>query len=242
VTASAAPDPGGVAGILVCAGSGVRMGAPGDKLLLDLGGRTVLERSLDGMVAGGLADPIVVVASEGNLERVAALLQSRDATPALHLVLGGARRQDSVRAALEYLAEMAPPELVLVHDGARPLAGPELFRRVLEAAREHGAATASLPLRDACKETDGAGFVRRSLERSTLAAVQTPQAFAFQPLLRAHREGLAQSAVVDDDAELVERLGLPVRLVDGEEVNLKVTRPGDVEVLRALLGAGDGRS
>jgi 2-C-methyl-D-erythritol 4-phosphate cytidylyltransferase len=242
------------AGVLVCAGAGVRMGGPGDKLQQDLGGRPVVEWALGALVAAGL-DPIVVVASERNIEWLVALIERTEVEPALHLILGGARRQDSVRAALEYLATTpaksaagdggaaagrattaTPPELVLIHDGARPLAGAALLARVLEGAREDGAATAALPLRDACKETDGEGFVRRSLERATLVAVQTPQAFRFETLLRAHREGSSQGAVVDDDAELVERLGLPVRLVEGEARNLKVTTAEDLAMLRALLG------
>jgi 2-C-methyl-D-erythritol 4-phosphate cytidylyltransferase len=226
------------AAILVCAGSGVRMGAPGDKLFLDLGGRPVVEWALDAVVGSGEVDTVVVVASEGNLHSLAALVQRRVDGVALHLVLGGARRQDSVRAGLEYLAALpgaAGHDLVAVHDGARPLAGPDLLRRTLAAAREHGAATAAIAVRDSVKEADGQGFVRRSLERAALVAVQTPQAFRFDLLLRAHREGLARGAEVDDDAELVERLGLPVRLVEGEAANVKVTTPEDLVALRAHL-------
>jgi 2-C-methyl-D-erythritol 4-phosphate cytidylyltransferase len=122
-----------------------------------------------------------------------------------------------------------------VHDGARPLVPPGLVRAVVDAAAEHGAATAGLPLKNACKEVDDNGFVRRSLERASLVSVQTPQAFRFEILERAHREGLAQGAVVDDDAELVERLGCVVKVVPGEYRNIKITTPDDLAAAEAQL-------
>ncbi|HEV1998695.1 MAG TPA: 2-C-methyl-D-erythritol 4-phosphate cytidylyltransferase, partial [Candidatus Dormibacteraeota bacterium] len=131
--------------------------------------------------------------------------------------------------------EKSAPELVLVHDGARPLVPPDLVRAVVDAAREHGAATAGLPLKNACKEVGSDGFVTRSLERASLVSVQTPQAFLFELLSRAHREGRAQGSAVDDDAELVERLGEPVKVVPGDYRNLKITTPDDLAAAKAHL-------
>jgi 2-C-methyl-D-erythritol 4-phosphate cytidylyltransferase len=203
------------------------MGADSDKLLLPLRDRPVVAWSIAALERSGLVESVTVVVSEHNLESIAAIVQATTAQLPVDLVLGGPRRQDSIARAVEALAERNPA-MVLVHDGARPLVTPELVQAVLEAAAEHGAATAGLPLKNACKEVDDSGFVRRSLERSSLVSVQTPQAFRFEILARAHREGRAQGAVVDDDAELVERLGCPVKVVPGDYRNIKVTTPDDL--------------
>ncbi|MFN2464452.1 MAG: 2-C-methyl-D-erythritol 4-phosphate cytidylyltransferase [Candidatus Dormibacteria bacterium] len=223
-----------VAAILACAGSGVRMGGNSDKLLLDLQGRPVMAWAISALERSEVVDSITVAASENNIEAIAELLQRLDCALPVELVLGGRRRQDSVAMALEHLAESAP-DMVIVHDGARPLVSPGLVRTVLESATEHGAAIVGLPLKNATKEVDDRGFIRRSLERNTLVSVQTPQAFRFELLLRAHREGAAQGAVVDDDAELVERIGSPVKVVRGDYRNIKITTPDDIAVAEVHL-------
>ncbi|MEA2684763.1 MAG: 2-C-methyl-D-erythritol 4-phosphate cytidylyltransferase [Chloroflexota bacterium] len=210
------------------------MGSEGDKLLLLLRDRPVVAWAIEALEQSGVVDSILVVVSEHNLEPIARVVEETASALSVELVLGGARRQDSVGRAVDHLARN-PPEMVLVHDGARPLVPAELVRAVLEAAREHGAATAGLPLKNACKEVDDDGFVRRSLERSSLVSVQTPQAFRFEVLARAHREGRAQGAAVDDDAELVERIGAPVKVVPGDYLNIKITTPDDVAAAEAHL-------
>jgi 2-C-methyl-D-erythritol 4-phosphate cytidylyltransferase len=225
----------GVVAIVACAGSGLRMGGEADKLLLELRGRPVVAWAVAALEQSGAVDAIVMVASEANLDRLAAVMEHTETRLPVEMVLGGARRQDSVARAVDHLGAR-PPGLVLVHDGARPLVPSELVGSVVDAAREHGAATAGLPLKNACKEVDGRGFVRRSLERATLVSVQTPQAFSYEVLARAHREGAAQGAVVDDDAELVERIGHAVRVVPGEYRNIKITTPDDLAVAELYLG------
>jgi 2-C-methyl-D-erythritol 4-phosphate cytidylyltransferase len=212
------------------------MGAAGDKLLLRLRDRPVVAWSVAALDACPEIEALVVVASEHNLEDIAEVVDHLSTRLPLDLVIGGARRQDSVERAVAELAKLSP-EIVLVHDGARPLVSTDLLGRVINAAREHGAASAGLPLKNACKEIDDSGFVTRSIERSSLVSIQTPQAFHYEVLARAHREGRAQGAVVDDDAELVERLGLPVKIVDGEYRNIKITTPEDIPVLEAHLAA-----
>jgi len=203
------------------------MGGEGDKLLLNLRGRPVVAWSILALERSGVVDSVTVVASEANLERIAEALQGLEVMFPVEMVLGGRRRQDSVGRAVAHLTADAP-EMVLVHDGARPLVSPGLVRAVLESALEYGAATVGLPLKNATKVVDDRGFITRSLERSTLVSVQTPQAFRFEILQRAHQEGSAQGAVVDDDAELVERIGCPVKVVRGEYRNIKITTPDDV--------------
>jgi 2-C-methyl-D-erythritol 4-phosphate cytidylyltransferase len=208
------------------------MGLQSDKLLLRLRDRPVVAWAVLALDGCRLVESITVVASEHNLEELARVLDELPTTLPLELVLGGPRRQDSVGRAVHHLAGVSP-ELVVVHDGARPLVSSELLCKVIEAGEEHGAATAALPLKNACKEVDDAGFVKRSVERSSLVSVQTPQAFRFDILRRAHEEGQRTGAVVDDDAELVERLGLPVKVVDGEYSNIKITTGDDLPLLEA---------
>ena len=208
-----------------------------DKLLLRLQGRPVVAWSVLALDGCSQVDSITVVASENNLEELAAALNALPTRLPLELILGGARRQDSVGRAVDHLAAGAVPELVVIHDGARPLVSAQLLERVIDAATEHGAATAGLPLKNACKEVDEAGMVRRSVERASMMAIQTPQAFTFAALQRAHEEGRRQGAVVDDDAELVERLGLPVKVVEGEYRNIKITTAEDIPVLEAHVQA-----
>lgn len=211
------------------------MGGDADKLLLELGGRPVVAWSLNALARSGAVDSVIVVVSEANLARIAEAVKGVVPTIPVELVIGGARRQDSVARAVAHL-EAAGVEVVVVHDGARPLVSPELVRAVLQAARDDGAATVGLPLKDAVKAVGDGGFIRTSLERATLVSVQTPQAFRYEVLARAHREGTAQGAVVDDDAELVERIGSPVKVVPGDYRNIKITTPDDLAVAAVHLG------
>jgi 2-C-methyl-D-erythritol 4-phosphate cytidylyltransferase len=144
---------------------------------------------------------------------------------------GGDSRQQSVRAGL---ARLAGADYVLVHDAARPLATPALCRRVLRAAIESGAAFPGLPPRDAVKRVDGHRLVE-SLDRSRIVLAQTPQAFAYGLLLKAHLEANETGLAGDDDAQLVAATGHPVTVVEGEPANLKLTTAEDLEVLEALL-------
>jgi 2-C-methyl-D-erythritol 4-phosphate cytidylyltransferase len=200
-----------------------------DKLLAPLAGRTVLEHSLAAFVACPQVDAIVVVASEANQADVEALVE--DVAPEARVVLGGARRRDSVRAGLGALPRC---EFVVVHDGARPLVTVHMIEAALAGAREKDAAICAVPVGDTVKQADNYGFSRRTLDREGLWLAQTPQAFRLELLLRAHA---AYHDDVTDDAMLIEHLGLPVRIVAGSTRNLKVTTPDDLVLAEALLAA-----
>lgn len=144
------------------------------------------------------------------------------------VVGGGARRRDSVAAGMDALGEC---EVVCIHDGARPFCPPDLFVRVVEAAARHGAATAAVPCVDTIKRVAG-GVVVETLPRDSLVAVQTPQAFRLELLREAHR---ASDDDASDDCVLVERLGAPVAVVDGDPRNRKITHAEDIEWLRREL-------
>jgi len=173
----------------------------------------------------------VLVMASLNLKRGRDLVERYGFTKATALVKGGERRQDSVRLGLEALGGC---DYVAVHDGARPLVTPELIARGLEAARETGAAAPAIPIADTVKEAGPNGIVLRTLDRSRLWAVQTPQVFRYDLLLRAHREITAD---VTDDAAMVEALGEPVRLFEGSRANIKVTTVEDLTLIEALTAA-----
>ena len=215
------------AAIVLAAGESRRMGR--DKLLLRVAGRPLLTHSLDAFEACALVDQVVVVLAPSNAPEVLPLLTGYPKV--VRTCMGGRRRQDSVRAGLHTLASR---EWVVVHDGARPLVTPELIAAGVAAARETGAAAAALPVVETLKETDGHAIVRRTVPRDGLWAVQTPQVFRYDLLLRAHNAALGD---VTDDCALVEQIGGQVKLYPGARANLKVTTPEDVAIVDALLRA-----
>ena len=216
-----------VVALLMAAGYGRRFGAPEPKQFLPVAGRPVLRRAAEALLADGLVDDLLPVCAPGEEARVAALL---DGLPALPPVPGGAARQDSVRAGLEALAA-DPPDLVLVHDAARPVVPAGTVRGVLDALRDHPGAIPALPVSDTLKR-GAAGLVRGTVPRDGLFRAQTPQGFRFAALLAAHRNGPPGAT---DDAALIEAAGGAVALVPGSEENVKVTHPGDLERLEAAM-------
>jgi 2-C-methyl-D-erythritol 4-phosphate cytidylyltransferase len=210
-----------------------------DKIWLDVDGLPLLGHTLAAVAAAGLFESVTVVVPRAAWDAVRDLAAAAGIGD-LRLVVGGERRQDSVRAGLE---TTAGAEIICVHDAVRPLCPPPLFTAVVDAARRCGAATAAIPVVDSVKRVrrdDGLRTVAETLARADLVAVQTPQAFDAALLRRAHETAVRDAVVADDDCALVEHLGAPVAVVEGDPRNLKVTRPADLAVLRAALAGGDG--
>jgi 2-C-methyl-D-erythritol 4-phosphate cytidylyltransferase len=223
---------GEVGAVIVAAGRSERMGGV-DKLFAPLAGRPLLSHTLLAFEDAPCVDRIAVVASERNIAAVRELVAESRFARVRAIVPGGARRRDSVRAGIEALAGV---ELVVVHDGARPLVAAGLVTRVVEAARASGAAICGIPARDTVKEVDQ-GEVIRTLDRGRLWLAQTPQAFRLELLLEAHR---AFEGDATDDAAMVEALDHPVRVVQGDPHNVKVTTPEDLRLLEALIRLREG--
>lgn len=223
---------GGLAVIILAAGSSARMGGV-DKLWADLLGRPLVAHSV---AALGTLEGVRTLVLAGPAARHPDLLTCASDARALGVdvrcVEGGARRQDSVAAAIAVAPDAA---WYLVHDGARPFASAALARRVLEGARRHGAAIPGIPVTDTVKHIDGNGRILATVERAPLRAVQTPQGFAGPLLRRAHAEVTGD---VTDDAAMVEWLGVPVFVVPGDPANIKITTPTDLTIARALFAAG----
>ncbi|MBT6372645.1 MAG: 2-C-methyl-D-erythritol 4-phosphate cytidylyltransferase [Acidimicrobiaceae bacterium] len=215
--------------IVVAAGRGERFGS--DKQAADLGGRPVVSRSVATSLEA--SDGVVVVVAPERLVAAEALVAGPDGeATAVTLVAGGATRAASVRAGLVAVPDDA--EVVLVHDGARPLATAALFARVVAAVRAGAdAVVPGVPVADSLRAVDG-GVV----DRDGVLAVQTPQGFPADRLRAAHAAGTDAS----DDATLVEAVGGTVVVVDGEPANLKITRPVDLALATASLGSADDGS
>lgn len=220
-----------VGAVIVAAGESRRMGGI-DKVFVPLRGRPLVAHSLRAFNESPLVDRIVLVVGAARVEEARRLVQSGNFRKA-GVCAGGARRQDSVRNGLEALAAC---DYVLIHDGARPCVTPSLIKDGLEAARETGAAIAAVPVKDTVKVVSD-GVVQSTLDRSALWAIQTPQVFSYELALRAHR--LCKEDVTDD-AAMVERLGVPVRVYIGSYENLKVTTPDDLLLAEAVLAGREG--
>jgi len=220
-----------VGAILAAGGSGQRAGLA--KQWVELGGETVLFRSARALARCDLVDEIVAVVPPGDEGRAADAL--RDLGTPVRVAAGGAARADSVRNGLALLGECG---FVIVHDAARPFATPALARAVLLAAERDGAALAAMPATDTVKRSSCAGpRVAETLDRRTLWLAQTPQAFRGDVLREAFEAAGDAAADATDECQLVERLGLPVALVEGEVENFKITTADDVARARARVEA-----
>lgn len=225
-----ADDVGLTAVIVPAAGRGERLGPGAPKALRTLAGQPILLHAVSNLATARDVDLIVVAVPEESVEESRALLAGIEMP--IILVSGGDTRQDSVARGLLAL----PPEVdvVLVHDAARPLVPAEVVDRVVAAVRAGAdAVIPTLGLVDTVKEVDPEGYVVRTVDRSGLHAVQTPQGFAREILQRAHATSDGGDAT--DDAGLVERMGVPVRVVAGHEEALKITRPLDLVLAEAIL-------
>lgn len=217
----------GTVAIVPAAGSGERLGAGIPKAFVDLAGRTMLERAVDGLLSCGAIDRVVVAVPADRVAQTADLLGSR-----ADVVEGGSQRHDSVRLTLDAVGD---PDFVVVHDAARPLTPADQIRRVVAALVDGMRAVIPvLPVVDTIKAVDVNGVVLGTPERAGLRAVQTPQGFDTALLRRAYQR--AGSTPVTDDAALVEHLGTPVHTVAGDPLAFKITTALDLRLARAVLG------
>lgn len=220
----------GFTAIVPAAGSGTRMGAPGGKLLLPLCGQPLLSFTLLSLASSQSVDKIVIVTREEDILPLFDLAKSLELDVPVTVVRGGATRAESV---LSGLNEATDADWVLVHDGARCLITPEEIDRVAAAAKTRGAAAIGVRVKDTIKVCDSSGKILNTPDRSTLWAVQTPQAFSA-PLLREAFSKLTDFNVTDDCA-VCERAGIPVYMVEGSYENIKITTPDDLLVAEGFL-------
>ena len=215
--------------VIVAAGSASRMGGI-DKVMAPLGGEPMILRTVRTFQNCGAIKEIVIVTREDLILPITELCGGFDKVRAV--VRGGDSRQASVKLGLSAFTDKM--ELAAVHDGARPLVSEAVIDRTVRAAHTYGGAAPVVSVKDTIKVFEG-GFIASTPDRETLRAVQTPQVFDLDLLRGALEKAEKDGAAVTDDCSAVERLGLKIRLVEGEERNLKVTTPMDLKIAEMLL-------
>ena len=215
--------------VIVAAGSASRMKGI-DKAITPLGGEPVIRRTIRNFQECDAVSQIVIVTREDLILTIREL--SADFNKVTTVVAGGASRQESVWLGLNALGDKI--KLAAIHDGARPFADWQLIDRTIRAANTYGAAAPAIPVKDTIKVAEGR-VVKNTPDRSTLFAVQTPQVFDFDLLRAALTKARQEGAELTDDCSAVERMGMSVKLVEGDERNIKVTTPLDLKIAELLL-------
>ncbi len=198
------------------------------KLLLEIDGKTVIERSVNAFLNISDVDDIIVTVREQDLETFANLLDDERIT----FVIGGDTRQKSVKNAVDTIDSA---DMLIIHDGARPLISEEDIENTVIAARDCGAAAVGVPVKDTIKVIDGDNFIVDTPDRSKLFAVQTPQIFDFKQYKNALEKSLDDGKDFTDDCQLIEYAGGKVKMVTGSYTNIKITTPDDLPLAENIL-------
>jgi len=211
------------------------MGAGISKQFLELMDRPILAHTLDKFQQCPAINSIILVVPAGDLDFCKReIVEKYNLNKVEKIIPGGVRRQDSVRYGLE--ASKGECELVVIHDGVRPFIDIELIEKAIAAAKDHRAVITALPAKDTVKKVDQDGFVIDTYERKDIWLVQTPQVFRYKDIMTAHEKAFLEGwDDVTDDASLIERFGIPVKVILGSEYNIKITTPGDMELGRLFL-------
>ncbi len=215
--------------VIVAAGSASRMGGI-DKVMAPLGGEPMIAKTVREFQNCDAVSEIVIVTRQDLILPITKLTRSMDKVTAV--VAGGSSRQESVHLGLNALSSKCT--LAAVHDGARPLITWQVIDRVIRAANTYGAAAPAIPVKDTIKVVNG-GVVSNTPDRANLRAVQTPQVFDFDMLRGALKKAKQEGVQVTDDCSAVEHMGFSVKIVEGEEENIKVTTPMDLKIAEMIL-------
>lgn len=209
------------------------MGSDRNKLLLVVRSKPIIAWTLLAAEAASQISWIGIISQPYDWQDFKTILASLKLTKPVELIQGGSTRQESVYNGLQALPNSC--EQVLIHDGARCLATPDLFNSCAEAIRQCPGLIAAVPVKDTIKVVDENGIIQSTPDRRQLWAAQTPQGFDVKLLKQCHAEGVRQGWEVTDDAALFEKCGYPVRIVEGEETNLKLTTPQDLAIAEFIL-------
>ena len=225
--------------VIPAAGQGKRMKAGINKQFIAIGGKPMIVHTLSIFQTDPNCAEIVLVVNKRDMEDVQRLVNAFALTKVSHLAIGGKERQNSVYEGLKRLT--VEDGIVLIHDGARPFVTQEMIRRVVRKASATGAAVLAVPVKDTIKQVDGESVVK-TVDRSGLWAVHTPQAFRLSIIKEAHRQAETKHIQATDDAALAEMAGYPVSVVSSDYFNIKITTPEDLLVAEAILAAKEGEN
>jgi len=217
--------------VLPAAGSGKRMKADKNKLLLELFGKPIFLYTLEVFQQDPNCEAIWLAVKEQERQLIEEYVKRHNITKVQGYATGGTERQDSVRACLEAIP---PCGVVLVHDAARPFIDREVIARLVETAQVSGAAIAGVPVKDTIKKAEN-GIISETVDRNQLWMIQTPQAFRYSLILNAAKAAQKDGFMGTDEAMLVERLNYPVAIVESTYENIKMTTPDDLVYGRAIL-------
>ena len=228
--------------IIPAGGAGVRLGSSIAKQYLLLDGVPVLARTLKIFQQAKIINEIILVVPEDDLISVKKqLLDKYDLTKVIAIVAGGRQRQDSVRNGLSVITDRC--DVVVIHDGVRPLLTEEMISKVVAAAKSDGASSMGVKVKDTVKQTTNSGdLIVATLPRNNLWLTQTPQAFAFDVLQKAYAAAISDKFYGTDDASLVERIGVKVKMIAGSYENIKITTPEDLIIAEAFIKNKAGTS
>ncbi|MFQ4146702.1 2-C-methyl-D-erythritol 4-phosphate cytidylyltransferase [Chlorogloeopsis sp. ULAP02] len=224
--------------LIPAAGSGRRMGSDRNKLLLEVRSRSIIGWTLLAAEAAHQISWIGIISQPTDWQDLKIIIADLQLSKPVEFIKGGSTRQESVYNGLRTLPDTA--KQVLIHDGARCLATPDLLNRCAQAICHCPGLIAAVPVKDTIKVVDENGIIQSTPDRRQLWAAQTPQGFDVKLLKQCHIEGVNQGWEVTDDAALFEKCGYQVQVVEGEETNLKVTTPQDLAIAEFILSSRFG--
>ena len=218
--------------IILGAGNGTRMGIDKSKLLLEINGKTVIQRSVETFLSIKDIDRVIVTVRKNDVELFSKILNDKRIT----FVIGGDTRQQSVKNAVDTIDSC---ELVIIHDGARPLVTKDTIISTIDNAKKYKAAATGVKVKDTIKVVDDNGYIVDTPNRDSLVAIQTPQIFDFELYKNAMAQAIKDKKDFTDDCKLVENYGEKVKVVIGEYTHIKITTPDDVVVAQQILKKGE---
>lgn len=220
--------------IVLGAGNGTRMKIEKSKLLLDIMGKSVIERSVNAFLSVADVDEVIVTVREQDIDDFSSILND----DRISFVIGGDTRQQSVKNAVDTIDEC---DLLIIHDGARPFVSEDDIASTIRVAREFGASATGVPVKDTIKVIDASNTVIDTPNRATLFAVQTPQIFSFDLYKKALDKAVDDGKDFTDDCQLIEYAGGKVKMVKGSYDNIKITTPDDIALAENILRQRDKR-
>ena len=221
-----------VCAVVPAGGTGTRMGGTVPKQFLELDGKPILYYTLKTLQDCGIISELILVVPEKEYDNACTDWLGKPEI-VTKVVVGGEKRQDSV---YNGFCELSPQtEIVLVHDGVRPFLSHQMIQESVDAAREYGAAITAIPVNDTIKKVDDSGLVSKTVDREGLWRVQTPQVFRYELLEEAFKKANSEKFYGTDEGTLIEHLGKPVKIVEGSEQNIKITRPEDLRLSEIFI-------
>jgi 2-C-methyl-D-erythritol 4-phosphate cytidylyltransferase len=218
--------------IIPAAGLGTRMGGI-KKPYMDIAGKSILAYTLGAFQRCPFIDTIIIVTARGDESRCFQDIKTYSIGKSFSVVAGGNTRQESVFNALQELASNT--DIVVIHDAVRPLVTEDMIIQSIDGAKQYGSAIVAVPVKDTIKESNDDGFVAKTLDRRKLWAIQTPQTFKYDLIMKAHLYARDNNIQATDDSSLVEQMGHKVKLIMGSYENIKITTPDDLIVAKAIL-------